>query len=124
MTVRALGVGDVVVARLPAQNPSGHEQEGYRPAVIVGVPAQAGTPRFPMLVVAPLTTDRQQAWATAAPALYPALAAGTGGLPADSIVLADQVRALDATRIARQIGTLKTTEYAGIQQALKAMFSL
>ena len=123
MTGRALGVGDVVVARLPAQNPSGHEQEGYRPAVVVGVPAQAGTPRIPMLIVAPLTTDRPQAWATAAPGLYPALTAGRGGLPADSIVLADQLRALDATRIVRQIGTLGTTEYAGIKQAIQAMFS-
>lgn len=77
-----------------------------------------------MLVVVPLTTDRQQAWATAAPTLYPALAAGTGGLPAASIVLADQVRSLDASYIARHIGTLNPTEYAGIQQALTVMFSL
>jgi hypothetical protein len=32
-----LGRGDVILVRLPAHQPSGREQEGQRPAVIVGI---------------------------------------------------------------------------------------
>lgn len=40
-----LEIGDVVSALFPLQ-PGGREQEGYRPAMVVGLPELAGTPRF------------------------------------------------------------------------------
>lgn len=88
-------VGDIVIARFPTQNPQGREQEGVRPALVVGIPQRLGNPRFPLLLVAPMTSARSQTWAAASPELYPTLPAGEAGLPQNSIILLDQVRAID-----------------------------
>jgi mRNA interferase MazF len=50
-------VGNIVTARFPEHRPGAHEQEGYRPAVVVGLPSLAGRPRFDFVIVAPFTTD-------------------------------------------------------------------
>lgn len=70
-----------------------------------------------------LLTDRRQDWIAGNP-LYVRLEAGVGGLPANSVVLLDQVRALDVTRMARLLGRLSVTEYAPIQQGLKGLLKL
>ena len=44
----ALTPGVVFVADFPEHDPSGHEQEGPRPAILVGLPTNAGRPRFPV----------------------------------------------------------------------------
>jgi mRNA interferase MazF len=54
---RTFSIGDVVLAKFPEQDPQGREQQGLRPAVVVALPEQIGTPRFPLIVVVPLTTD-------------------------------------------------------------------
>ncbi len=117
----ALEVGDVIIGDFPAQVPPGREQQGYRPAVVVGLPEALGTPRYPVLPVVPLTTDRGQQWASASPDLYPRLAAGVGNLPQASIVLLDQVRSLDSNRLRRYIGTLSPEEYQPIINGLQRM---
>lgn len=88
---RIVSVGDIVSADFPEHNPQGHEQEGLRPAVVVGVPHGLGTSRFPTLLLAPLTSDRREArrWAEKSPALYPRLSKGTANLRSDSICLLD-----------------------------------
>lgn len=116
--------GDLVSLEFPAHMPAGHEQEGYRPAVVVGVPSLAGPVRFPMVFVAPLTTDRGQPWANAHRALYPSLAAGTGSLPAASIVLADQVRAVDLSRIKVRRGTLPKVDLVQVAAAIDRALGL
>ena len=55
MKNQPLKCGDVVFVNLPSHNPKGHEQEGRRPAVIVGIPLE--DVRYPILVVVPLTTQ-------------------------------------------------------------------
>ena len=57
---RPLNIGDVITARFPVHRPVGHEQEGLRPALVIGLPNRVGSPRFAMLLLAPMTTDRQQ----------------------------------------------------------------
>jgi mRNA interferase MazF len=42
MTNRSLQFGDIVTVRFPTQNPQGREQEGYRPAIVVGFPNRLG----------------------------------------------------------------------------------
>jgi mRNA interferase MazF len=118
-----LSVGDIIVATLPEQVPPGREQKGYRPVIVVGVPEVIGTPRYPMLLVIPLTTDRKQQWATECPTLYPVLAAGEGSLPTSSIALLDQVRSLDKTRVSRYIGTLTNEQYQPILNGLSKMIN-
>ena len=58
MTEQILQIGDVITAKLPSQNPSGREQEGYRPAIVVGLPSRLGRLHFPLVFVVPMTTDR------------------------------------------------------------------
>ena len=119
-----LAVGDLVTVDLPRHAPPGREQEGYRPAIVVGLPGASGPTRFPLVAIVPLTTDRGHAWAAANPTLYPALAAGTGGLSVASLALVDQARAIDAARVLGRRGTLTDAELAPIQAGLRALFAL
>jgi mRNA interferase MazF len=124
MAEASLGIGDVITARFPEHQPQGHEQQGYRPAIIVGLPERVGPPRFPLLMVVPLTTYRGQAWAERAPDLYPRLPAQTAGLPSDSIVLLEQLRSLDSERVSRYLGRLSSEAFAPIQDGLAHMLAL
>lgn len=116
MSATKLELGDVVTARFPAQDPQGREQEGYRPAVVVGLPELLGPPRFKMVLVVPLTTDRGGAWSRSA--LYPRLTAGAGGLPNDSLALLEQTRGLDTERVARYLGQLTAEQFVPLKQGL------
>lgn len=122
-TGEGLATGDVISALFPAHTPGGHEQEGYRPAVVVGVPESVGTPRFEVVVVAPMTTDKGQAWSRQSPALYPRLPKGTANLLHPSICLLDQVRVLGAERVRGYRGTLSGEQYHPIGDGLRQMMS-
>jgi mRNA interferase MazF len=124
VTGTALSLGAVFVANFPEHDPSGHEQEGPRPAVVVGLPSNAGRPRFPVLLLAPVTTFRGQGWVSAAPDLYPVLPAGSAGLLSDSVVLIDQARALDASRLFRFLGNLTPGEYGPLHEAMRVVCEL
>ncbi len=121
---RRLEIGDVVSARFPGHNPRGREQEGYRPAVVVAIPEHVGTPRFAVLLLAPMTSDKGLDWPDDAPALYPRYPAGTAGLHSPSICLLDQVRALDAERIGGYRGSLSDEEYRPIREGLQRMMGI
>lgn len=102
----------------------GHEQEGCRPALLVGVPSRLGKPRFPVLLVVPVTTYRGQPWAEIAPRLYPRLKAGAGNLPRESVVLLDQLQVVDTDRVAMIVGQLNESEYALVRDGLKDMLGI
>ncbi len=119
-----LRLGDVIIVHLPAHQPTGHEQEGHRPAVVVGPLDRIGPPRFPLLVAVPLTTYRRQPWVQAAPRLYPVLETGSGGLPQASVALLDQIRSLAPTRVLLWLGWLIDTEYTPIREGLRGMLYL
>ncbi len=123
---KIVSVGDVVSADFPEHNPQGHEQEGPRPAVVVGVSDAVGTSRFPTLLLAPLTSDRREArrWAEKSPTLYPRLSKGTANLNSDSICLLDQVRALGVERIGSYLGSLSREEYRPIREGLGRMMGI
>ncbi len=116
---RRLEIGDIVSAKFPGHDPQGREQEGSRPAVVVGLPERLGTPRFAVLLLAPMTGDKRHRWAELAPALYPRYPAGTAGLRSDSICLIDQVRAMGAERVYRYHGSLSDEEYRPIREGLE-----
>ncbi|MGC1306017.1 MAG: type II toxin-antitoxin system PemK/MazF family toxin [Phormidesmis sp.] len=117
---RRLEKGDVVLAALPEQVPSMHEQQGTRPAVVVGV--LPGRTRYQLAMIAPLTTKSGK-WFDLNPIVYPVLAAGMGDLKQDSIVLLDQVRAIDGRRLLQYIGKLTEEEYAPIQSGVSRIFT-
>ncbi|MBV8883949.1 MAG: type II toxin-antitoxin system PemK/MazF family toxin, partial [Chroococcidiopsidaceae cyanobacterium CP_BM_RX_35] len=56
------------------------------------------------------------------PTLYPRLQAGMGNLPCDSIVLIDQVRAVDIRRVLGYRGILPPEQYQPVEDGLRAMF--
>jgi mRNA interferase MazF len=119
---RPLAIGDVLKVSLPQQNPPGHEQEGYRPAVVVGI--IPGPMRYPMVLVVPTTTHTGQTWAAENLKVYPLLKAGSGSLTVDSIVLLDQLRSVDLGRIGAYMGTLNPEEYAPIHEGLVLILGL
>lgn len=119
----ALEPGDIILVTFLTQVPPGREQQGYRPAIVVGIPQRLGIPRYPLLLVVPLTSNRQQSWAINTPALYPVLNAGDGNLPADSIVLLDQVRSIDSIRVVRYIGTLTLERFKPMFDSLEKMMN-
>ena len=118
---KLLARGDVVLVRLPEHLPTGHEQQGTRPAVVVGIPELLGRPRFPVVLVVPLTSDRGQPWAFNSPQLYPRLPAGAGGLPSASLALVDQTRGLGLERVASFLGGLTPEECRPSSDALQRM---
>jgi len=116
-------IGWVLRVNLAQRIPTGHEQEGLRPVIVVGLPTLAGQPRYPVIVVVPLTTDREQKWVQSSPTLYPRLPSGAGGLPKDSVVLLDQIQIIDASRVVLKLGELKKREMGPIAKGLKRMLN-
>lgn len=122
MTTRPLKIGDIITARFPEQKPQGREQEGYRPAIVVGLPNRIGKLRFQVIIVVPMTTYRNQSWADNSPELYPVFPTGIDGLKSPSIALLDQIRAIDAKRIVNYRGSLTVEQYQIIEDGLKKAF--
>jgi mRNA interferase MazF len=118
-----LEIGDVIRVCLPRHLPSGHEQEGQRPAVVIGVVENAGTSRFPMLLIAPMTTQIES-WTTRNPLLYPIVSAGLVGLTQDSAILLDQIRVVSLSRLLGFSGTLEQSIVKEIRVCLATMFEL
>lgn len=110
-----------MVAKFPQASPTGQEQTGERPAVVVGVPDFIEQPRFPGLILVPFTSKIQH-YTNRSRVLYPLYLAGTGGLTKDSIALLDQVRFLDASRLTGYLGHLTDTEYEPVKAGLHKMF--
>jgi len=121
MTNRILQVSDVVTVQFPSQVPRGKEQEGFRPAIVVGLPSRLGKLRFPLVVVVPMTTNRGQDWVKNSTNLYVQFSAGVAGLKSPSIALLDQVRAIDVSRVVAYRGSLTSRQYGEIAQGLQQM---
>lgn len=119
MTNRILQVGDVITVKFPSQIPQGREQEGFRPAIVVGLPSRLGKLRFPLVFVVPMTTDRGQDWVRNSPDLYVQFSAGVAGLKSPSIALLDQVRAIDVSRVVAYRGSLTSRQCTAISQAFR-----
>lgn len=98
-----LKLGTIVAVALPARDPRGVEIEGLHPAVVLAVISGA---RLDLAWIVPITTDRGYPWIAARPDLYIRLDAGIGGLPHDSVLLLDQLQAVDLSRLKRAFGAI------------------
>ncbi len=119
MNLRGPRPGDIYLAEFPEHDAQGREQQGVRPALVLAVSFKS---RFPVILVAPMTTDRDQSWAKSAPHLYIQLTKGIGGLSTDSILLLDQTRFLDAMRVRRFIGLLEKKRFDSVLGQWLALF--
>ena len=117
----ALALGDLIAAAIPKRVPQGHEQEGPRPAIVVGLPDWLGPGRYPLALVVPFTSYRGQAWIDAAPERYPRFDAGVAGLRSPSAALLDQVVALDLRRVRNKSGRLTAEQYESVRSGLECM---
>ena len=114
---------DLVVVDLNGRA-DGHEQDGERTAVVL----RTMQGRFPMFIVAPTTSNISGSWITDNPGIYPRIAKGSGavvaegscpaydGLHTDSVLLLDNIQAVDPTRIKRKIGRISQTDHAKLMR--------
>jgi mRNA interferase MazF len=97
----------------------GHEQRGVRPCLVVGSGEMAKHQRFPLLLVAPLTSTPLSG------PLYPLLSpSASSGLRERSCVLLDQLRSVDKRRVVRLLGRASAAELVAVDQALRALLGL
>ncbi|MGO8669844.1 MAG: type II toxin-antitoxin system PemK/MazF family toxin [Capsulimonadaceae bacterium] len=79
----------------------GHEQSGQRPILVVS--AEPLNELYGVVMVAPLTSRKNNRLARVGEVLLPA---GSGGLRSDSFVLCYQIRALDKSRLGPAYGSI------------------
>ena len=97
---------------------AGHEQRGTRPCVIVSDPAIASDQRYPLVAIVPISRTPGKG------ALYPRLAAGSGGLRKRSYALVDQVRSVGKRRVVRAYGLLSPEEMDQIDEGLELFLGI
>lgn len=91
----------------------GSEQGGVRPVVIIQ--NDTGNLYSPTVIVAAITTRKKK---TGLP-VHVHITAAESGLRQDSVVLAEQVRTLEKTRLTRYLGTLDEKAMRRIDRALQ-----
>lgn len=96
----------------------GSEQGGIRPVLIVQ--NDVGNKHSPTVIAAAITSKK---FKTQLPT-HISVHAVDCGLAKDSIVLLEQVRTLDKTRLRERMGCLDETEMSKINQALSVSFGL
>lgn len=108
--------GDVVLCDL---NPVvGTEQAGIRPVVILQIDrANAVSPHT---IIAPFTSKIRRALL----ASHVFVPSGVGGLTQDSVVLCEQIRVIDKSRIIRVIGHLDDVYIEELAKALCSILGL
>jgi mRNA interferase MazF len=108
--------GDVILCDL---NPVvGTEQAGIRPALIIQI--DRANDVSPHTIIAPFTSKIRRA-------LLPShvfIPAGIGGLSQDSVILCEQIRAIDKSRIIRVIGHLDNNYIMQLGTALSNILGL
>lgn len=109
--------GEVFMANL--EPVEGSEQGGTRPVVVVS--RDALNKVSPVVVVCSITDAANKK------KVYPShvrVPAGAGGLTMDSIVVCEQVRAINKTRLRRQLGSFDRAVMTSIEAALKITLDL
>lgn len=104
--------GDVWMVDLPEGK--GHEQQGYRPAIVMGTTEMVSA-------VVPLTTTRET---TRFPYTHPIQPDSKNGLHVLSVALVFQVASLDPERFSRKIGELSREDLEAIDALAKVFFDL
>lgn len=96
----------------------GSEQGGVRPVLIVQ--NDTGNKHSPTVIAAAITSQTGKARLPT----HITLAAGSVGLPKDSIILLEQVRTLDKRRLRERMGRLDEEKMAQVDTAIAVSFGL
>ncbi|HEX9941592.1 MAG TPA: type II toxin-antitoxin system PemK/MazF family toxin [Thermoanaerobaculia bacterium] len=111
--------GDVFWAELSPR--SGSEQHGKRPVIVLSHDAFNGTPSWQSVIVIPCSTSGAQR-RRGPTAVF--LAAGTGGLPEDSVAVCHQITTLDRSKLTCRIGSLPEPALRDVEEGLRAAVDL
>ena len=95
----------------------GSEQDGIRPVLIVQ--NNLGNKFSPTVIVVAITTQKKPMLPTHIPVLKEKY-----GLPKNSIILTEQVRTLDKSRLKEKIGEFDTEIMERVKKALKISLSI
>lgn len=109
--------GDLFMAYLDPHE--GSEQGGTRPVVVVS--RDALNHASPVVVIVPITDAANKK------KVYPShvkVAAGKGGLTLESIVVCEQVRAINKARLRRPLGKFDKSIMTSIEAAIKITLDL
>ncbi len=91
----------------------GSEQGGVRPVLIIQ--NDAGNLHSPTVIVAAITSRRKKTYMP----VHVAITAAESGLPADSVVLTEQVRTLEKSRLTHYLGHVTDDAMGRIDAALR-----
>lgn len=108
--------GDVYFARLGDERAEGPVE---MPVIVVS--RDSLNQNSPVIVIVPVVekTGRKRIYPSQAP-----IRAGDGGITVDSIALGEQVRAIDASRLAKQLGHLPVHTIAEISAVLRIVLDI
>lgn len=95
----------------------GSEQSGIRPIVIVQ--NDIGNKHSPTVIALPITSRSKTKLPT-----HVTILGNNYGLPKNSIILAEQIRTLDKSRLKEKIGFLDKNIMEKVKDALKISFSI
>jgi mRNA-degrading endonuclease toxin of MazEF toxin-antitoxin module len=109
--------GQLVSFRLSERVPTGHEQTGLRPCLLIADLGQHQRLNYPMLLVAPITSTMLQ------PGLLRIrLEAGWGGLEQAGTILLDQLTSVDVSRLRGSFGSLTEEQLVPVRTGLTSIF--
>jgi mRNA interferase MazF len=111
--------GDVFWAELSPR--SGSEQQGKRPVIVLSHNAFNEIANWQSVIVVPCSTSGAQR-RRGPTAVF--LAARTGGLAEDSVVLCHQITTLDRSKLTRKIGSLPEAALRAVEAGLRAAVDL
>lgn len=108
--------GDVALCDL---NPVvGTEQAGIRPVVVLQI--DRANPASPHTIIAPFTTKIRRRLLPS----HVVVSVGMGGLSQDSVLLCEQIRVIDKSRLIRTLGSLGDSSMKEIEAALSMILGL
>jgi len=110
--------GEIWMVDVPRPDgPPGREQYGDRPAVIV----QRNTANQSTLIIVPITSNQNASRFESAFVVQPS---PENGLSLPSVVITNQMRAIDTKRIRRQLGMLSAAHLQQLNEAIKTLLNL
>ena len=110
-------IGEVYLVEIPAMG--GHEQAGYRPAIIFQ--SEQRLEELPTILIIPVTSKTK---ALAFPYTLLIKPDQENHLSSSSVALVFQLRAIDQRRLKHKIGTLKNNDITKIKGLVKDMMML
>jgi mRNA interferase MazF len=112
-----MDMGDIYTVEMPASD--GHEQAGFRPAIIIQDPRYES--QLSTVLIVPLTS---RLTAQAFPCTFLIRPTSRNGLSVPSVALVFQLRAIDKRRLKKKMGRLGNSHLAQLQEHVKVLMRL